>query len=234
MLTILKATFGGLKTVVLPATKVLLTILTAAVTSNVAVQHQESEAGLGSRAASNRAAIAEQIIELPEDGDVWHTSLFLHDDWESRGTDRRLVAWFATDSRLVSLKSQTRWHLYTPSDPIYRQRFEAAIPQFPAVVLQRGNGEVIFKATGENLSPGPEELASSINRQIRERCPGPYCRPFEPQPITPTPPPEPIPDLGPEEPAILDDAEPVQLWLLVLAGAASLGIGVASEWRKET
>ena len=179
-------------------------------------------------------AIGERIIDLPEDGEVWHTSLLLHDEWERIDQDRRLVAWFETNSRLASLRAQTVWHIYTESDPIYHERFREAVPILPAVLVQRSDGEVIYKSSGVHLPDRAEKLASSIHGTIRRRCPSPWCGP-QPQPEPPPQPheeqplpkPEPIPDLS-------ADSKPQtsNLLLAIAVCLTSFAGGLWVQWRR--
>lgn len=159
--------------------------------------------------AATEPAPQNRIVELPEDGGVWHLSLFVHADWQSRKADREVVAAFEADPQLRSLKAQAKYHLYTEADPMYRQRFAQHVPVLPAVMLQRGNGEVVFKSSAGNLDP--PALGGQVATQIYQyRCDNGYCYPVQPKP-TPSPTPvfdpplrglvprlvEPVPDVLP-------------------------------------
>ena len=188
----------------------------------------------------DNACVERQIIDLPQDGQAWHTSLFLHDDWESIDNERRMVAWFETEPRLSSLKAQTIWHLYTESDPIYQERFRESIPVLPAVVLQKDNGEVVYKASVHAIPDSSDKLARDIRATINRRCPGPWCRPSpEPGPV-----PRPKPDVKPQpqpanKPAVPDIAKPDRppngglLILTLIAGACSAAFGAYVQFKKQ-
>lgn len=182
------------------------------------------------RAPAVVTPVEERILDLPEDGDVWHTSLFVHPNWQAIPAERRLIAAFETEPRLVSLKAQSKYHLYTSDDPIYKERFASAVPVIPALVVQRSDGEVIYKGSGDKVGDDPHSLGHAIKDTIRKQCPDGRCRPIVPKPVPeplPQPKPEPIPDLGP--PAT---EPPNHLWA-ILIGAAGLAAGVAAQWKKD-
>ena len=176
--------------------------------------------------------IERRVLQLPEDGDIWHTSLFLHHGWQSIDQDRQLAAWFETEPKLASLKAQTKWHLYTDDDPIYLDRFRETVPVLPAVVVQRSSGEVIYKASGAHLPSRPGPLANDITATINRKCPGPWCRPV-PQPV-PKPPEPVVPE--PDQTVVIPDTTPPAesndgQWLLAIAIAGiALTAGVAYQW----
>ena len=66
------------------------------------------------------AVTGERIIELPDDGNAYHVSVLLHDDWRKRPRERALVAWFSVDAGLRSLRAQVHWHIYTENNRLYR------------------------------------------------------------------------------------------------------------------
>jgi hypothetical protein len=205
------------------------------------------------RLAETRAEVAqvtredppcEQIVLLPEDGQVYHVSLLLHEDWRRRPSERALVAWFNVDSRLSSLRAQTHFHLYTQKSSIYRSRLQGAAPVLPAVLIQDGSGKVHFKLS-EQLPGTPNELCERISKEFGWRpiyifpwrrpgpCPGP-------QP-TPEPKPEPVPDDElivdaeiPDTSASMASGEPEFPWLVaVLVVAAAAGVTLWVNLKRE-
>lgn len=54
---------------------------------------------------------------------------------------------------------------FTPQHEIYLARYASALPpsQLPIVALVRGDGGVLYKASGTNI-PGPESLAESLTK----------------------------------------------------------------------
>jgi len=140
-------------------------------------------------------SLEERIIHLPEDGHDYHVSVFVHDDWEKRPDERRLVAWWDADPRLSQVRSQVHFHVYPKSDPIYEERFAQYIQVLPAVVIQDPEGSVWHKESGAAVSRSANELGDRVARIFRRPCPCPQPSP-EPVPDpTPTPP-VPIPDIN--------------------------------------
>ena len=157
--------------------------------------------------------VREQIIELPEDGEYWYLTLFLHDDWKQRADERRLVAWFESTPRLASLKAQTHWNVYTPAIPAWRttwSNYKAPCVQLQKAPMAGKPGEVIYKATAENIPGNGDQLADDIATMITNKEGfRPDCRPRpKPEPDDKVPPkpdtdPDAVPDMTPDK-----DAEP--------------------------
>lgn len=181
--------------------------------------------------------VEERVLQLPEDADQWHTSLLLNDDWQQRPLDRSLFEAFQNDPRLLRLVAQTKYHTYHRSNPYYQQVLARAVPELPAVLVQRGDGSTVFKSSGVRLAEDLSDLGRSIALTIEQKCPGPACpapKPLLPNPnpyhpdnlVAPVPPG--IPDLGPASPAsgLLDQfglgnlgTQDLLLPLLVAVGA---------------
>lgn len=131
---------------------------------------------------------------LPETWQAWHLSLFLHDDWEQRPDEVRLVSHFSHDCRLLRLKGQCHTHIYTPANPIFEARYSKSVQSLPVVRLQEQDGKVIYQAGNTAQIPRmARKLGNDIAKAIK-RCPFPRPRPKPPEP-TPTPNPTPIPDM---------------------------------------
>ena len=176
--------------------------------------------------------VGEQIVDLPETGGAWHLSIFVHQDWRERPAERRLVAWFSVEPRLVSLKAQTHDHLYTDADPMYQLRFAKVVPLLPAVMLQDGKGKVWYKgAAGSKEAPLPSE-AKELGDKFQTLFSGGPCPWPKPKP---EPEPKPGPDEEPDLPDIpdldvpADASEPVSdqfPWPVAIL--VVFGVGVAS------
>ncbi len=121
--------------------------------------------------------IQERVIDLPEDGNKWFTSLFLHDSWQGKPQESMVVNAFETDRRLISLKGQTVFNTYTESDPHYRETFAEAIPELPAITVQRPDGTIVYKASAGNIPRSGPAIADSIQRTSRRRCWRGQCEP---------------------------------------------------------
>src|SRR5579859_2294835 len=70
--------------------------------------------------------IEERVLDLPEDGNQWHTILILRPGWQSQAAERKAEAMFHSEPLLVSLKHQTHWHLMT-TDQAEFQKFKALV-----------------------------------------------------------------------------------------------------------
>lgn len=167
-----------------------------------------------------------QIVKLPEDGQAYHTSLFLPDNWQSNRQCTELVAAFETDAKLKSLKAQTHWHVYTPRDQMF-PRYQAMVPVLPAVVVQKASGQKVYAAAGDAIPRAPSLLAADIQGNLYANCPNrprPAPEPVQPAPIN-----------GPpkldEPPATPDSGFP--LVLAAIAAAIGLGIGAGTKYHEQ-
>jgi len=178
----------------------------------------------------------ELIVELPEDGGVWHTTIVYGQSRETDPESRRIAAWFATDPKLRSLVAQTKVHQFTTGDKLYRERYSQQMGgETPQIWLQRSDGKVVYKKAGAKIPSSARDLANAIDLAI-EQCPDcpkrPRPRPPAPQPdspddVTPDDQPPVIDDVGPDPGAALDlyaNLRELPYWLLlvpVLAGFAA-------------
>lgn len=141
---------------------------------------------------------AQEVIQLPEDGGLWHTTLILPSNPASDAASQRLVQHFAKSPRLQRLSAQTMVHRYSPSDPLFEARYA---PYFggvlPALLIQKADGAVVYKISGQAIPQFGEQLADEIAQAIDQCCP---LRP-RPQP-QPQPSPTPEPDSAPQLPAV--------------------------------
>lgn len=167
-----------------------------------------------------------RIVELPEDGQAYYTSLFTSQDWRSVPAERQLVAWFESDPRLASLMAQTHSKHYTRADKLYSRYQRAIGDTLPAILIQNAQGKVLYKASGPNIPSGPSQLADQITQCF------PRPKPDDTPVPTPTPPLTlpPVPDVGVSVTSGGDDS----LWIAAIVGAVFLGLGVAWAWRRES
>jgi hypothetical protein len=167
-----------------------------------------------------------QIVNLPEDGTAYHTSLWLPANWQADAKSRELVAWFETNNKLKSLKAQTHWHVYTTDQAWYQQRYRNMVPTVPAVTVQKPSGQFVYEAGIKNPIPNSAPaLAADIQGNLYSNCPNRRPKP-EPSPE----PDEPVVDKnGP--PKLIDGGEtpafdpPLLLAVIGLLAGAGLGIG---------
>jgi hypothetical protein len=111
--------------------------------------------------------VRDRVIELPEDGGVWHTILIYPDRNLSDAASRTLSANMASTPRLQSLVAQTKKHVYTPADP-WVKRWMPTVPT-PSLIVMRNDGGTIYKASGRNLPGDGEQIADDIQLCIYER-----------------------------------------------------------------
>lgn len=135
----------------------------------------------------------DRVVDLPDDGGYYYTSVFVHADWQSRPQERQLVASFEVEPALVSLKAQTNYNVTTTDSEIFKERWEGYVDA-PAVVIQDEAGQVIWKASGTDI-PQAEAMAPELVQLFNKR-PWLKLRPWKrPRPCPcPTPQPQPEPD----------------------------------------
>ncbi len=200
--------------------------------SRIYARHNDRLSALESDVALARAEVArgaeERVIDLPEDGCQWHTILILSQGWQGRPAERRAEAMFHAEPLLVSLKHQTHWHVITTDQPEFR-KFRALVDVTPCLIVERANGEVVYRESGPALGRHPYLLTRAIRKEIQRHCPDGRCLPLHPVP-------------GPDEtpshdeiPAVLrEEAPPAQkpnpLPALLAAGLGAL-LGFASKFR---
>lgn len=149
---------------------------------------RELEAAIAATYVASLEQSAEaRVIDLPEDGNQWHTILVLQADWRSRAAERRIEAMFHAEPFLASLKHQTHWHLITVDQPEFK-KFRPLVDCTPCLIVERANGEVIYRESGPELGRHPHGLARAIRKQVQRHCPDGKCLPLHPVP-------------GPNEPA---------------------------------
>src|SRR5579872_5584422 len=66
----------------------------------------ESAVAVTYAAALERQPVQERVIDLPEDGDQWHTILIVCPNWQGRPAERKAEAMFHSEPLLLSLKDQ--------------------------------------------------------------------------------------------------------------------------------
>lgn len=191
--------------------------------------------------AAEAKAIAEfgdRVIDLPEDGGGWHTSVFTHDP--PTAAEQRLLGFFASDPQLAKLKQQTHFHHYTPQSSVYSRFTNLTSAGLPAIVLQDASGQVVYKSSGPATPNAPWPLVKGVIECIRAHCP--HCPRPKPQPAPPEP--EPAPDVTPGPPNLIpdvvgpnqntpsdarDDTVPVTIAVFLLA----LGAGFVAAARRD-
>lgn len=170
------------------------------------------------------------VIDLPEDGHNWHTILVLRPDWRASAAETKAESMFHSEPLLVSLKHQTHWHLIT-TDQAEFQPFRPLVSATPCLIVERANGEVVFRESGPELGKQPHALTHAIRREIERHCPDGRCLPLHPVPDHRQERDEPS-----EIPAVLREPTPPHEKKLplgtILSAIAGLAGGVAANWKK--
>jgi hypothetical protein len=123
-----------------------------------------------------------RLDQLPDLTRAWHTSIFVHSDYQNRPEEKALVEAFDTVPELADLKGKTTFHVYTADSPHYRERLRKYYPVLPAVVVQRADGSIYFKASGPAATAGAIGAAATL-ASANYRCDGGKCYPIdEPDP----------------------------------------------------
>lgn len=145
------------------------------------ILHLESAVAVTYAAALERQTVQERVIDLPEDGNQWHTILIVCPDWKSRPAERRAEAMFHSDPLLASLQHQTHWHLITTDQPEFC-KFRPLVDATPCLIVERANGEVVYRESGPELGRNSHGLTRAIRREIERHCPDGRCLPLYPVP----------------------------------------------------
>jgi hypothetical protein len=168
----------------------------------------------------------DRVIQLPEDGQVWFTSV-VYTNTRTDEPSRRLAAMLASTPRLQSLIAQTRFNRWSETDSLYVYRYKSKIGgEVPALFIQDHTGKVVYKVSGANLPNDGDTLADEIATAI-EQCrprpkPSPDVRPDE-QPVAT------IPDIRPTETP--EEGGSWQKLMVAVAGLAGAGFGVYKNFK---
>ena len=168
----------------------------------------------------------ERVIDLPEDGNQWHTILILRAGWQGLPAERKTEAMFHTEPQLVSLRHQTHWHLIT-TDQAECAKFRALVDATPCLIVERANGEVVYRESGPDLGKHPHALTHAIRKEIERHCPDGRCLPLHPVPGKEEEPRDEIPAVLRETPAPAEK----KANLVPLAAVAGAGLAAGFAWR---
>lgn len=180
--------------------------------------------------ATHAQLLQDRPIDLPEDGNNWHTILFLSPNWKTDRTERRIHSLFYSERGLVSIREQTHWHVIT-SDQAEFQKFRPLVDVVPCLLIERANGEVIYRESGPQLAHQNDGLVRAIRKEVQRHCPDGRCLPLHPTPGPSEPEPkDEIPSVLTNEPPPVEKAK--SPLLAVLGGLGGLAGGVAGNWKK--
>jgi hypothetical protein len=166
--------------------------------------------------------VRERLRHLPQDATQWHTSLIVQPDWKDRPAEARAKRVLESEPHLAALKAQTKFHLLTTDDAIYRRDFSRECPLTPCLLITRANGDVIYKESGAQLGRDPRKLYCAVQAEWKRHCPDGKCIPplrFPDQKPDEAPLHEQIPDTHQDPPAESED-------LLPMFGCFAIGAGI--------
>ena len=130
----------------------------------------------------------------------------------------------AQSPRLADVHAVVHWHIYGENNKTYKSQMadKAPVAEFPILLVQTSDGEVVAKVSGEAVPDSPAKMGYLIRRLWRARpCVVPYVRqrllqrrilpmrrpyyilPWR-KPPSPSPGPSPEPDLVPVVPANIE------------------------------
>lgn len=179
-----------------------------------------------------QATVQQQVVNLPEDGKAYYTSLFLAKNWQADPRSREVRAWFDTNVTLASLKSQTHFNIVTPADPQWGAKYAQSVGNaLPCVAVTDASGGIVYKASAKTLPTKDNVLAAEVYQSVerrRRRCP---INEPQPTPVTPEPNvPDTTPNLPDTSPAITTPPEEhFPLWLGIVLGLAGITAAVAPD-----
>ena len=152
-----------------------------------------------------------RIIDLPEDGHLWHTTIVT----DNSSSSIAFMKMMNENPRLQSLLDQTQSHYFTPEDRLYKAHYHKYFgDNLPAILVQRpankdGTSRACYKVSGRNIPANADRLADEIQTSVGDCQPKPDKQPG-------------IPDLRPKRPNN-HSSTPPWMWLLPFIGS---GLGI--------
>lgn len=174
--------------------------------------------------AQSSQPVSERVVDLPEDGHLWQTTIVYATEDASDMQSRRLKLAFETEPRLQSLKQQTQFREFGPNSRYNTYQLGRRFA-LPCVFVHRPNGqpgksEAVYRASGDGVPLDAKTLGDEIAVTLATVS---DCRP-KPTPPTPQPSPQPLPDIrpniGPAGPLPSDDDLGTLAYVIIAASAA--------------
>lgn len=105
-------------------------------------------------------------------------------------TSQAVLSWFNYDADLVKLKQGVNFQAYTKDNPLYRSRYQEAVPveYFPAILFLDEKGGHIHAAYGPNLPRDSKTLYGDLGTAYRLQQQIMQQRQFAPATLPPAPP----------------------------------------------
>lgn len=138
----------------------------------------------------------ERIVDLPNDGQQYFVTLFVHKDWRARHADRHLVACWQSIPELQSIRAQVHFNTFAEGDRAYEDRMKLLLarPTLPSILVQASDGKVIYRESGETLPQSSGEWTATAGKIFGGRAILPWNAEKRTCPnTTPAPPPQPAP-----------------------------------------
>ena len=202
-------------------------------------------------AVKSSLSAADQVTDLPEDGNMYHWVTFLRDKNNlTDPADRNLLALYAYP-QTAAVKSQCHENVYDGNSQMWKERFAdklGATPPLFALIAYHPtdatqNGKVVFKRSGTGIPQDPKIFYADLRTAIKRVAAfPPHPKPTPPPGPSPcpTPFPQPGPPVIPDTPGPDDEVEPDEeggggVGLGIVAVAALIGalLGAARAARKE-
>ncbi len=172
--------------------------------------------------AANLFAAEEQIVNLPQDQNMWYISAV----GEKGQVYDNLLAKFDA-GKLKTLKQQVHFCPVTTDTAIYAERYKNNVKGLPTVRVQEADGAIVYEASGEAINVSGDSLFLEIASAVKRRELLPWRRNHSrPQP-QPSPQPQPIIPFVDPAPAPLNNGGAPDLGpLSVGPSETDIGIGI--------
>jgi len=142
-------------------------------TMQLAGHVEQLQSDLELRAAMDAEARGEHVINPPQDGKRYATIVLTSDRWQTDFAERRLLAWFDSNPDLRSLRTTTTFVHYTPSNPIWKERFAPSYKGGQTMVrIQDWDGATYFEQSDNELPQSDATLVEAIRTRLGQ------CRPW--------------------------------------------------------
>jgi len=178
------------------------------------------------QAAKPQFICGKQIVNLPNDGGRYYTTVFTPAKAESKAT-----GWFRSNATLVDLRKRTHYNEVSASDPLYGRykRYHGNTGK-TVVLVQDPNGREIYCSARKGLPSSSNALASAIQGDITAKCI--FRRWRDRNQPEPEPTPEPDDEIQEDDDEVIEQAEesndfPFLLAALGLAVGLAFGVGTS-------
>ena len=108
--------------------------------------------------------------QQPQDQSKRYLTIITNSDWERRPEDRNLVEMVTTNKNLLALAKKCHFEHVTPDQDIYKTLWYKFYPKesLPVVIMQEPGGDILYKASGQNISPYGDTLYEDMKATYEE------------------------------------------------------------------